>query len=82
MIFKYFESKKINLEKHKLILFHGKNEGYKNELTNYLTKKRENLLFFDEKEILENPVKFIEILSNKSLFDNEKFIIIKRLQIE
>ena len=78
MIFKSFESKKINLEKHKLILFHGKNEGYKNELTNYLTKKSENLLFFDEKEILENPVKFIEILSNKSLFDDEKFIIIKR----
>ena len=35
---------------------------------------------YDEKEILENSTYFLEDLFNKSLFDDEKFIIIKKIK--
>ena len=38
MIFKFYEINKINLIKDKYILFHGKNEGFKNESIKSLLK--------------------------------------------
>ena len=38
MIIKSFEIRKINLDKNKIILFYGKNEGLKNESLNDLIK--------------------------------------------
>jgi DNA polymerase-3 subunit delta len=78
MIIKSFEFKKLNLQKNKIILLYGKNEGHKNEIVLALTKKNKNISNYDEKEILENSTYFLEDLFNKSLFDDEKFIIIKR----
>jgi DNA polymerase-3 subunit delta len=78
MIIKSYESSKINLNKNKFILFYGKNEGLKNEATNNLIKNMENITKYDEKEILENTNNFLENIFSKSLFENEKTIIIKR----
>tara|TARA_Y100000768_G_scaffold162674_1_gene121702 strand:+ start:3820 stop:4812 length:993 start_codon:yes stop_codon:yes gene_type:complete len=78
MIIKSFEFKKLNLQKNKIILLYGKNEGHKNEIVSALTKNNKNISNYDEKEILENSTYFLEDLFNKSLFDDEKFIIIKR----
>ena len=78
MIIKSYEIKKINLENNQFILFYGKNEGLKNDATNSLIEKKNTILNYDEKEILDNQDYFIENISTKSLFEDEKIIIIKR----
>jgi len=78
MIIKSFEISKINLNLNNLFLFYGKNEGFKNEVTKNIIKNKNNILNYEEKEILENKDNFIENLLTKSLFDKEKIIIIKR----
>ena len=78
MIIKSFELNKINFQKNKIFLLYGKNEGHKTEIISALTKKSENILYYDEKEILDNTTQFLESLFNQSLFDNKKCIIIKR----
>ena len=78
MIIKSYEIKKINLENNHFILFYGKNEGLKNEATNNLIKTKHGITRYEEKEILENINDFIESILSKSLFENEKIIIIKR----
>ena len=78
MILKFFEISKINLNKNKIILFYGKNEGLKNENTKVLLKNCENIINFEEKEIIDNSVSFLESTFSKSLFEKEKVIIIKR----
>ena len=78
MILKSFELNKLDLQKNKMILLYGKNEGHKNEIISVITKKNKNISNYDEKEILDNTTQFLESLFNQSLFDNEKYIIIKR----
>ena len=78
MIIKHFETHKINLKLNKFILLYGKNEGLKNEIISILTKDKKNTSNHDEKEILENQNSFLESILSKSLFDEEKIIIIKR----
>ena len=78
MIIKSFEIKKINQNINHLILFYGKNEGLKNEAINNLVKNKNNISKYDEKEILDNEDIFIENILSKSLFEQEKFIVIKR----
>ena len=78
MILKSFELNKINLQKNKIILLYGKNEGHKSKSISTITEKNKNILNYDEKEILENSDQFLESLFNQSLFDNKKCIIIKR----
>lgn len=79
MIIKSFELNKLNFDQNKLILFYGKNEGLKNESTNNLLKNKETTIKYEEKEILENTNIFLENIFSKSLFENEKIIIIKRV---
>jgi len=78
MILKSYEIKKINPEHNRFILFYGKNEGLKNEAFNILVKNKKNISNYDEKEILDNENVFIENILSKSLFEEEKFILIKR----
>ena len=78
MIVKFFDLKKINLDKNKFILFYGKNEGLKSEAINSLIKDKSNISYYEEKEILESSDNFIESILSRSLFENEKTIIIKR----
>ncbi len=78
MIIKYYETNKINFGKNKFLLFYGKNEGYKTEIIRKLIKSEQNVLTYEEKDIVENSNNFIESLVSKSLFENEKIVIIKR----
>ena len=78
MILKYYETNKINLDHNKFILFYGKNEGLKSDSIKNLLKDKNEILYYDEKDILDNLNNFIETILSKSLFENEKIIIIKR----
>ena len=81
MIVKAFEIKKINLDKTRLFLFYGENEGYKNEIIkkkfekNYLNQ----IYRYDEKEIIDKKNDFFYSILSKSFFDNKKLIIISRV---
>tara|TARA_B100001564_G_C20546963_1_gene627063 strand:+ start:41 stop:1027 length:987 start_codon:yes stop_codon:yes gene_type:complete len=78
MILKFFELKKINLNINKIILFYGKNEGLKKQEINNLIKGKKEVFYYEEKEILENKNNFTQSIFTKSLFEDEKIIIIKR----
>lgn len=79
MILKSYEINKIDLNKNKIILLYGKNDGFKNEATKLIIKKRDSSLHnFDEKDILENVNSFVESIRSKSLFEDERIILIKR----
>ena len=80
MIIKSFELDKINSIKKNLILIYGLNQGYKNQIIKEIFEKKfeGEILRYDEVEILDNQEEFISSLMNKSLFDNEKLIIISR----
>jgi DNA polymerase-3 subunit delta len=43
-----------------------------------LNKNKNNILSYEEKEILDNENNFIETILSKSLFEPQKFIVIKR----
>ena len=78
MILRSYEINKIDQNINHLILFYGKNEGLKNEALDILIKDRNKISSYDEKEILDNESNFIENILSKSLFDDKKFIVIKR----
>ena len=78
MIIKSYEIHKIIIKNNPLILLYGKNEGLKNEALDILIKDKSNISIYDEKEILDNESNFIEGILSKSLFEQQKFIIIKR----
>ena len=79
MILKSYEINKIDLNKNKIILLYGKNDGFKNEATKLIIKKKDSSLHnFDEKDILENITSFVESIRSKSLFEEERIILIKR----
>ena len=79
MILKYFELNKLNFEITNFLLFHGKNEGYKNEeikkITNKFNIKGKH---YDEKQVIDNTEEFFANNLNRSFFDNDKIIIINR----
>ncbi len=78
MIIKFFEINKINPDKNNLILFYGKNEALKNEAIKQISKDKVKLINYDEREIIDGQNEFLESIFNKSLFENDKIIIIKR----
>ena len=78
MIYKSFELNKIDQNNSHLILFYGKNEGLKNEALDILIKDKSKISNYEEKEILENENNFIENILSNSLFEPQKFIVIKR----
>ena len=80
MIIKFYEINKINFIINNLILLHGKNEGLKNDtIIEFISKNKDNKIFkYDEKEILESNKNFYDNISNGSLFNNNKLIIINR----
>ena len=78
MIIKSYQINQINPTIHNLLLFYGKNEGLKNEIIKNIIRDKKNINNYDEKEVLENEYNFVENILTKSLFDDEKIIIIKR----
>ena len=77
MIKKNYEIEKLN-QNFNCFLFYGKNEGLKNETIIKLNHKKKEILNYDEKEVLENQSFFIEKILSKSLFDEDRIIVIKR----
>jgi len=79
MILKNFELDKLENSKNKILLFYGKNEGYKNESILKLvgTNIEYKIYNYTEKEILNYIDEFYSNIYNKSLFEEKKIIIIK-----
>ena len=79
MIIKYFELKK-KIKDNKYFLLYGNNDGLIEETIDNILKPGlpKNLNLHEENEILKDETSFLESLANKSFFDNEKLIIIKR----
>ena len=80
MIIKSFESEKLQLLKNNIHLIYGDNEGLKQEIINnfYIKNFDGEVLKYDEQDILKNYDEFISKLLTKSLFENNKIIIISR----
>jgi len=79
MIIKYFDLNKLDFNKNKIILLHGKNDGLKNEEVQKLQSKiKKEIKYYDEKQIIENKEFFLSEILNRSLFESEKIILIKR----
>ncbi len=80
MIVKSFELDKIRSQKSNLFLIYGSNQGYKNQIIKEVFEKifKGEVLRYDEFEILNIQEEFILSLMNKSLFDDDKLIIISR----
>ena len=80
MIIKSYELKKLDLNKNKYILFYGANEGAKSEEINRLklSNKEKTFINYEEKQILENSENIYNNIFSKSLFENQKLIIINR----
>ncbi len=80
MIVKSNNINNLDILKNNLILFHGKNEGLKNEIISKLSlrKKETRTLKYDEKEIIENKTDFYNTILNESLFESNKLVIINR----
>jgi len=78
MIFKNFEFDNIDIKKFNLFLFYGDNDGFKNEIIEKVChqKNLKKTLYY-EKEILNNIENFLNSLSTKSFFDNEKVIVVR-----
>ena len=80
MIIKSNDTGKINLDKNQYILLYGINEGAKADEISSLVLKNKNktITRYEEKEILENNQNIYDDILSKSLFDNQKIIIINR----
>tara|TARA_B100001057_G_C22761534_1_gene915974 strand:- start:221 stop:1204 length:984 start_codon:yes stop_codon:yes gene_type:complete len=80
MIKKNFEIDKIDASLGEIFLFYGINEGAKKEKINSLLQKVkvDNIYNYDEKQITENEVNFLDHIFSKSLFEDKKYIIINR----
>ena len=81
MIVKNFEFNKVNLEKHKIFLFYGKNEGLVNEfIEKYFTKNiNYETIKYNEDEFLNNNQKILSEMMNYSFFENKKIYIVSRV---
>ena len=81
MIIKSFELNKIDQKNIKYFLFYGENDGHKTESINniFKIKSSENIYKYDEKEIIDNPENFFNSIVSKSFFEDEKLIIISRV---
>ena len=77
MIIKAYEILKLDLSKYKIFLFHGENEGHKDDIIKNITKTEE-ILNYEQSEITEEQDILNEILYNETLFQSKKLIIIKR----
>ena len=79
MILKFFELDKLNNQKQNVILFHGRNDGLKDEeIIKLKLKINKEITYYEEKQILENKQDFLDQILNKSLFEEEKLIVINR----
>ena len=81
MIIKYFQLKKTDKKKLKILLFYGKNNGLKEDTINdvFLENFDGSLNRYDEQYFIADYENIISELLNESLFENKKIIIISRV---
>ena len=81
MILKHFQLSNINDIKSNCYLFYGENEGLKTEAIDIIKKSgfTKNFYRYDESEILNNYDNFLNEITNKSFFEQNKLIIISRV---
>ena len=81
MIKKFNDLKKADIENKNFFLTYGKNNGIQDEiLHNYFIKDySKNLLKYEEIEFIDNYDDIVEGLLTKSLFEDNKLIIISRV---
>ena len=81
MIIKYFQLKKTDKKKLKVLLFYGKNNGLKEDTINqvFLENFDGSLNRYDEQYFIADYENIISELLNESLFENKKIIIISRV---
>ena len=80
MIFKNFETNKIDVEKYKFFLFYGKNEDFKKEKIDFFKNKifDKETFNYSEKEIFENKEMFYENILSMSFFTKRKIVIVNQ----
>ena len=81
MILKNFELNKLDADKFNLLLLHGKNEGFQNDIIkNYFLKNFVGEINkYDENNFINLTDVIISELLNKSLFEKKKIIIVSRV---
>ncbi len=81
MIVKFFDLTKHIKSKINFFLFYGANKGLIDEVINknFTPIFNNNIIHYEESEILKNVEVFHEEILNKSFFDNNKLIIINRI---
>ena len=81
MILKHYQISNINNIKSNYYLFYGENEGLKTEAIDIIKKSgfTKNINRYDESEILNNYDNFLNEVTNKSFFEENKLIIISRV---
>tara|TARA_B110000003_G_C16621276_1_gene523243 strand:- start:266 stop:1249 length:984 start_codon:yes stop_codon:yes gene_type:complete len=80
VILKVYELQKVNLLKNNFILLFGDNQGAKNETILKLISKfeKDEIISYEESQILNESEIFFNNIYSKSLFNNRKIIIITR----
>jgi len=81
MIIKSFELGKIDISNYQLFLIYGKNSGLQNQLINtyFTTNFDGEINKYEENEFIINSEAILTELMNRSLFENEKILIISRV---
>ena len=81
MIVKSYELNKVDLDKKRLFLLYGQNEGLKNEITKkcFIDKFKGNIYRYDEKEIIDNSSNFFDGILSRSFFEEKKLFIVSRV---
>tara|TARA_Y100000591_G_scaffold328841_1_gene356197 strand:+ start:298 stop:1290 length:993 start_codon:yes stop_codon:yes gene_type:complete len=80
MIVKTFETDKIKNTNTNFFLLYGENEGHKSHIISSVLSVgyKENIIRYEENEILNKTDIFAAEVNNKSFFDDKKIIIISR----
>ena len=80
MIIKFYELIKIDKNKFHIFLLYGKNEGLQNQTLkeNFIINLKGEVLKYDEQEFIVNYENIASEILTKSLFKDEKLIIISR----
>ena len=81
MIVKSFEVNKYNFKKYSILLFYGKNDGFKNQVIKekFTNNFKGEINKYEEPEFIINYQTIISEILTRSLFEDKKLIIISRV---
>ena len=79
MIIKSYEFGLGQFQKGDLFLIYGDNQGLKEEIISKISVNNKNTIKYFENEILQNETSILETFFTKSLFEDEKIIIVNKV---